>query len=140
MAERARFALPSATVMVVRERRAHPRYRLWVPARLEGDEQPSRLAVGHDMSQKGSLLVTMVELSPGDRVRLFVRIPPTGEGEEQEIAARVLRVEVNDADPHGLWPYRVAVEFDEPSPELEELLRSHSEVLEGVADSSEQTE
>ena len=122
-----------------KERRAHPRYRLWLPARIEGDEHDSRLAIGHDMSQSGSLLVTRQQLQTGAHVRIFVRIPPDGD-DEYAISARVVRVEPNDADPEGLWPTRVAVEFDEPEPEVERLLRSHSECLEGVADASEQTE
>ena len=121
------------------DRRAHPRYRLWLPARIEGDDQPSRLAIGHDVSQTGSLLVTRQQLAMGQQVRIFVRIPPDGE-DEVAVRARVVRVEPNDADPEGLWPTRVAVEFDQPYPEIETLLRSHSECLEGVADASEQSE
>jgi hypothetical protein len=123
--------------MVDNERRAHHRFRLWIPARIEGEDRPSRLAVGHDMSQKGSLLVTRSKLHAGERVRLFLRIPPHGDV-EQQIAARVLRTEENSADPEGLWPYRVAVEFDQPYPEVEELLREHSEYIEGVAESGRQ--
>jgi len=119
------------------ERRAHPRYRLWLPARIEGNDQPTRLAVGHDMSQKGSLLVTRKRVEAGQQVRLFIRVPPDGD-EEYEISARVVRVEANDADPEGLWPFRLAVEFDDIYPELDELLRSHAECLEGLADSGDQ--
>jgi hypothetical protein len=125
--------------MVDNERRAHHRYRLWIPARIEGEDRPSRLAVGHDMSQKGSLLVTRSKLAAGERVQLFLRIPPHGE-EEHRIAARVLRIEENVADPEGLWPFRVAVEFDQPYPEVEELLRQHSEYIESVAESGRQGE
>ena len=91
------------------------------------------------MSQKGSALVTRCLLQPGERVKLFLRIPPNGEA-EQQIAARVLRTEKNDADPDGLWPYRVAVEFDQPYPELEDLLLRHSEYIEGLAESGQQGE
>ena len=123
--------------MADNERRAHPRFRLWLPARIEGDDQPTRLAVGHDMSQKGSLLVTRQRLQAGQQVRIFLRVPPSGD-DEHEISARVVRVEANDADPEGLWPYRLAVEFDDSYPELEKLLRDHAECLEGMADSSAQ--
>jgi len=125
--------------MSVNERRAHQRYRLWIPARIEGEDRPSRLAVGHDMSQKGSLMVTRSKLLAGEHVRLFLRIPPDGD-EEQEIAARVLRIGANDADPNGLWPFQIAVEFDHPVPGVEELLRRHSEFMEGMADSGEQSD
>lgn len=126
--------------MTADERRAHARYRLWLPARIEGEQGPTRVAVGHDVSQGGTMLVTRGELTPGQSVRLHIRIPPTEDGQEHVIAARVLRVDANDADPHGLWPYRVALEFDEPDPEIEATLRAHAECVEGVADASEQTD
>ncbi len=120
------------------ERRIHHRYKLWVPARIEGVDAPrSRLAVGHDMSQTGSLMVTSDERKVGEEIKLFVRIPPDSDSEHL-ICARVIRCEVNDADPNGLWPYRIAVAFEQPEPELEELLRSHSEVLTGLSDAGEQ--
>jgi len=116
------------------ERRIHDRYRLWIPARIEGEGEPSRLAVGHDMSQKGSLMVTNVELEVGQNIVLFVCVPPES-GEERKINARVVRCEPNNADPNGLWPYQIAVEFDQPDPELEKLLRDHPEVMESLAES-----
>ncbi|MBW2527347.1 MAG: PilZ domain-containing protein [Deltaproteobacteria bacterium] len=119
------------------ERRAHPRFRLWLPARIEGEDQPTRLAVGHDMSQKGSLLVTRQRLREGQQVRLFIRVPPGGD-DEHEISATVVRVEANDADPEGLWPFRLALEFDDTYPQLEKLLRDHADLLEGVAESGDQ--
>lgn len=91
------------------------------------------------MSQSGSALVTRQRLTKGQQVKIFVRFPPDGD-EEHAISATVVRVEPNEADPEGLWPLRVAVEFDHAYPELEKLLRSHAECLEGVADTSEWTE
>jgi hypothetical protein len=118
------------------DRRHHRRFRLWLPARIEGEE--SQLAVGHDMSQTGSLLVTSAVLAVGDRVRIYLRIPPDDEGEEIEIAARVVRCEPNPEDPQGLWPVAVAVEFEEEAPRLERLLREHLTVVQGMSDAGEQ--
>ncbi len=121
-----------------KERRIHHRYKLWVPTRIEGADAPrSRLAVGHDMSQTGSLMVTSDERKVGEQIKLFIRVPPDSE-EEQVICARVIRCEVNDADPNGLWPYRIAVAFEQAEPEFEELLRSHSQMLTGLTDAGEQ--
>ena len=120
-----------------KERRLHDRYRLWLPARIEGADDKLQLAVGHDMSQKGSLLVTDVELSVGAEIVLFIRVPPDSE-EERRFEARVLRCDRNDVDPDGLWPYRLAVEFNQADPNLDELLRGHVQMLEGVAESGEQ--
>lgn len=120
-----------------KERRLHDRYRLWLPARIAGADDRVQLAVGHDMSQKGSLLVTDVELQVGADIVLHVQIPPEA-GDERRMEARVVRCDRNDADPNGLWPYRIAVEFTKADPGLEKELRSHVEVLQGVAESGEQ--
>ncbi|MBI4699631.1 MAG: PilZ domain-containing protein [Deltaproteobacteria bacterium] len=121
----------------MRDKRRYQRFRLWLPARLEGEGGQTRLAVGHDMSQKGSLLVTSGQLEVGAPVTLHVSIPPEG-GQERPIHARIVRVEPNTKDPEGLWPYRVAVEFVDAAPELEDLLREQAANLEGLTDKSEQ--
>lgn len=114
-------------------RRMHDRFRLWLPARIEGGDE-TRLAVGHDMSQKGSLLVTHGALEVGADIELFVRIPPTA-SEEIKVVATVLRCEPNEADPEGLWPFQIAVEFRDADPSLEALLREQAQHLDGLADS-----
>jgi hypothetical protein len=106
------------------ERRLHTRFRLWLPTRIEGGEGEARLAIGHDISQKGSLLVTRDELPVGAEIVLHVHIPPDGQ-EEQQIAARVVRCGPNMADPEGLWPIQIAVEFDHADPAIEKLVREH---------------
>lgn len=118
------------------DRRNHPRFRLWLPARLEAGGDV-RLAVGHDMSQGGSLLVTSRALDVGARVKLVFTIPPN-EGTELALEGEVLRCESNAQDPDGLWPYQIALAFERMAPELENLLREHSAVVEGVAEASEQ--
>jgi hypothetical protein len=110
------------------ERRVHPRYRLWLPARLESSAG-EELAVGHDLSQKGSLLVTDAKLEVGDHLTMVVKLPPT-EDEERHIGCTILRCEHNDADPEGLWPYRIAVVFDEPNPEIDRLVHEHASLFE----------
>lgn len=119
------------------ERRHHRRFRLWLPARIKGGAEDSQLAIGHDMSQVGALLVTSEALSIGDRVRVFVRLPPDST-QEIEIRARVVRCEPNPQDPQGLWPVAVAVEFEDPVPELENLLRDNVDVVESISDAGEQ--
>lgn len=114
------------------ERREHDRYRLWLPARIEGKGTTPHLAVGHDMSQGGSLLVTDTKLEVGTSIKVHVRIPPDAE-DERILNAKVLRCTKNPADPDSLWPYQIAVAFEEVDPELEELLREHMAVLEGMA-------
>ena len=118
------------------ERRNHYRYKLWVPARIQAGGA-AKLAIGHDMSQTGALLVSRSKVEPGTAVSLYVRVPPDSE-QEFHLTAQVVRSERNDADPNGLWPYRIAVRFDENSPELEALLRTGSKLLEGLSADSEQ--
>lgn len=114
------------------ERREHDRYRLWLPARIEGEGTKPHLAVGHDMSQGGFLLVTDTEVAVGAPIKVHVRIPVDAE-DERVLDATVLRCTNNPADPDSLWPYQVAVAFTEAVPELDELLREHMAVLEGLA-------
>lgn len=119
------------------ERRLHDRYRLWLPARIEGGgNTDTTLAVGHDMSQGGSLFVTNAKLEVGVHIKVHVRIPPDT-GDERVLGATVLRCTDNPADPDSLWPFEVAVAFDDAEPELEDLLREHLAVLEGMAEAGE---
>lgn len=119
------------------DRRLHDRYRLWLPARIEGGgKADTTLAVGHDMSQGGSLLVTNAKLDVGVHIKVHVRIPPDAE-DVRVLGATVLRCSQNPADPDSLWPFEVAVRFDDPDPELEHLLREHMAVLEGMAESGD---
>lgn len=81
------------------------------------------MAVSHDTSQKGIQLATATPLDVGAMVMVTFRVPPDG-GLERRVKGRVIRVEQNVDDPYGLWPQKVAVEFDEQHPDLENLLES----------------
>lgn len=110
------------------ERRLHERYRAWLPAQIGGESVEMQLAIGHDMSQGGALLVTRTELAVGDEIVLEVQVPP-GEGQVHQITGKVLRSAPNEADPEGLWPFQIAVAFDKAMPELEEALEDHLDQL-----------
>ena len=120
------------------DRRQFPRYRLWLPARIDAG-QGAQLAVGHDMSRTGVLLVTGEALEVGREVVLLLTLPPTGE-QERSVRARIVRLEPNDADPHGLWPFRVGVEFLEQDETIETLVRDCPEIVEGRSGSDQQGE
>jgi hypothetical protein len=102
------------------ERRAQ-RYTVWLPIRVE--ELPEGMAVTHNASGCGLLVVTASALDVGWPVSVTMRVPPDGDT-EKSVHGRVVRVELNDEDPDGMWPHRLAVEFDHPVPELEELLKN----------------
>ena len=115
----------------------HDRFRLWLPAQIDGVGEETLLAIGHDMSQKGSMMVVGEAIDVGTSLVVNVKIPPDGD-ETLTLKATVLRCEANEADPQGMWRHRVALEFDEASPRLEELLREHMQHLEGMAETGEQ--
>ncbi len=111
-----------------KERRLHHRFKTWLPAQIEGEEVSMQLAIGHDMSQKGALIVTRDELEIGAEIALNLCIPPDG-GEERTLTGTVVRSRPNRADPEGLWPFEAAVEFDEAVPGIEQLLEDTIEQL-----------
>jgi hypothetical protein len=69
-------------------------------------------------------MATASTLEVGATVNITFHLPPNGE-QTRTVAGRVVRVEVNQEDPHGMWPNRIAVEFDAPDPELEPILAQY---------------
>jgi hypothetical protein len=100
------------------ERRSQ-RYTVWLPIRIE--ELEEGMAVSHNASGRGILLVTAANLEVGSTVKIVVQFPPDGPPEKR-LTGRVVRVEQNREDPGGLWPHRVALAFDEPVDDLEHAL------------------
>lgn len=86
--------------------------------------------MSHNVSGRGMLLVTATTLEVGAHVGIVVQFPTEGTP-EKKLSGRVVRVEPNGDDPEGLWPHRMAVEFDEPVAELEKALASLAEA--GIA-------
>ena len=104
--------------------RRDPRFVLWLPVRVE--ELSEGMAVTHNASGRGALIVTASVLDVGSPVTITFAIPPDG-NEEKTVHGRVVRVEPNRDDPEGLWRHRLAVEFDEPVPDLEAVLTQLSD-------------
>lgn len=102
------------------ERRAQ-RYTVWLPVRIAELEEGH--AVSHNVSDRGMLLVSATKLDVGATVTIVVQIPPEGTVEKR-VQGRVVRVEANRDDPNGMWPHRMAVEFDHPVPEIEAALHA----------------
>ena len=101
------------------ERRSHHRRCVWLPAKVE--ELEAGLAVTHDVSPTGVMMVAASTLELGAPVSITFQIPPAGQT-EHHVTGRVVRVEPNESDPQGIWPYRIAVAFDGEAPELEALV------------------
>lgn len=101
------------------ERRVHRRRPFWLPVMV--DQLEESFAVSHDASDSGLLLVCNRKLAAGATVSLRFSVPPGGIV-ELNVTARVVRVTHNDEDPDGIWPFKMAVQFEHPVPQLEEYL------------------
>ena len=89
------------------------------------------LAISRDVSSRGMQLSAATDLEPGSRVTISFRILPDDE-EMRFVEGKVVRVEDNTDDPDGLWPLRIAVEFDEPVPDLERQLADAADSKRGA--------
>lgn len=96
------------------ERRA-PRYTVWLPVTVE--ELEEGVAVGHDASARGIAMVTASRLHVGASVTVHLQLSPEAPS-ERVVKGHVVRVEQNTEDPDGLWPHRLAIEFEEADPEV----------------------
>jgi len=102
------------------ERRGAKRHALWVPIQVEAGSDIQMLAVSQNISFSGVLVAVGAKLDEGARVTLTLEIPT--EDRARELGGEIVRVEVNEEDPDGLWRYRLAIRFDEDVPELEPVL------------------
>ena len=102
------------------EHRKNARYDIWLPVRI--DSLKEGVCVSHNASKNGMMVVTASKLPIGSEVTLAFKLPPDNDV-EHEVQGKVVRVSENAQDPQGLWPYALAVEFEEVIPELESLLQ-----------------
>ncbi|MCA9593248.1 MAG: PilZ domain-containing protein [Myxococcales bacterium] len=101
-------------------RRTNERYQVWLPVKV--DSLREGIAITHDASASGALVMTASTVDEGATIELAVRMPDSEV--PKRITGRVVRVESNPDDPNGLWPHRMAIAFDEPVPELEWVVGS----------------
>lgn len=101
------------------ERRDNERRVVWVPLEVDSEASDKALAVSKNISEGGALMVTGQAPEVGSQVTLRF-----GAGDDvRELVGKVVRIEPNDADPRGLWPYRLAIELDESIPDVEQFAR-----------------
>lgn len=93
--------------MAESDRRAAERVEAIVVLQLDSE---GRYGVTRDVSERGILLATRGEFQVDDRLEVVV----FGKGESLKRKARVVRVE--KLAPTEEWPFRVAMELDEPFP------------------------
>jgi hypothetical protein len=101
-------------------RRDAERYQVWIPVKV--DQLREGIAITHDASTRGALILTASKLEPGSPVEISLKLPENDV--PRRVTGRVVRVEENTNDPHGLWPHRMAVEFDEAVTDLEWVIGS----------------
>jgi hypothetical protein len=103
------------------ESRERKRFTVWFPMKVGGPEGPESVAVSRNVSTKGLLMAAASQLEAGKSITVTFRLAGH-DGSERTVQGKIIRTEPNSDDPDGLWPYRVAVQFEEPQEELEPLL------------------
>jgi hypothetical protein len=98
------------------ENRRSRRVKTWFPVRMRHGERRNT-AVAKDVSSRGILLAARRQLEPGSEVHVSLHLDPEA-GAPRLVHGRVVRNEPNANDPGGLWPYKVAIEFDQADPDL----------------------
>ncbi len=104
-------------------RRTNDRFEVWLPVKV--DALREGIAITHDASSTGALMLTASTLDEGAPIEVAIKLP--GQDVPKRVTGRVVRVEDNKEDPHGLWPHRMAIEFDEAVPELEWVVGSSAQ-------------
>lgn len=92
--------------------------------RLEGEGPQGWLAMSRNVSSTGVLAATAKILAVGQPVSVSFTVAPGME--PLKLQGTIVRVMLNAEDRSGMWPHRVAVEFDEEVPELEMLVEADS--------------
>ncbi|MFI5305707.1 MAG: PilZ domain-containing protein [Polyangiales bacterium] len=98
------------------QRRSHGRYQIWFPVRVTGSDVDG-IAVNRNISATGMLVGLSTRLEVGAAVELRFSVPAATEP-ERILRGKVVRIEPNTEDPDGMFPYRMAVAFDDPDPAL----------------------
>lgn len=81
------------------------------------------MGISHNTSVSGILIAAATTLAEGSAVTVTFK-PTHGAADERKVAGRVIRVTDNSEDPFGIWPHRIAIEFDEVQPDLARVLEA----------------
>jgi hypothetical protein len=92
---------------------------VWFPIAVQSSIGEG-IAISYDVSSGGLLMACPGKLEAGAAVTVKFRIDASAP--EQEVRGKVVRVEKNQNDEDGPWRWRIAVEFEQPVPEVEALL------------------
>src|SRR5262249_55399059 len=82
-------------------------------------------AVCLDASSGGLSIASSGPLAVGAELKISFRVAP--EEADRVAVGRVVRIEPRSDNPREVWTHRIAIEFVEPQPELEQLFKQRSE-------------
>jgi hypothetical protein len=109
-----------------RNRRGQERHTAWFPVRLDAEELGECMGVTKNVSERGVLLCSAEKFVVGAPVTIEVHLEP-GRQEPRRVPGTIVRLTPNEEDPAGLWPYKMAVEFDDPDPVVVHHLEADDE-------------
>jgi Tfp pilus assembly protein PilZ len=102
------------------EARKHRRRPVWLPIGIDGEGRPNRIGVSRDASMSGVLISTGSRFKVGESVTLRIRL--SGTGGEIHAKGRVVRVDQETGPAAHSWPFRIAVNLEEPVSALQEVI------------------
>jgi hypothetical protein len=114
--------------MTATEKRFYQRYKIWFPVTLHlGDKEV--WAICRDASPGGVLLSAALPIEVGAHVKAYFKVTPKSKA-ERAIEAKVVRQEDSVGELMLAFPFRTALEFAQPVPDLlDELARFSDTVL-----------
>lgn len=111
----------------VREKRSYQRYEISFPVTVVHGKREV-WAICRDASSGGFLLSSESPIDVGAKVKARFKVSPRSRA-ERSVAAVVVRQEASVGDPMLAFPYRAALEFSEPVPDLLDELARFSDTL-----------
>lgn len=105
------------------ERRIGLRHFVCFPAQVEAPTHGKRVAMIHDLSVTGAMLVVRATLEVGDLVSLALHVSGDASSRSREAHAHVVRVEPLAPEERSLWSHRIAVQFEQPLTDFETEIR-----------------
>jgi hypothetical protein len=110
--------------MTPSERRIAVRHFACFPAHIERPDGDKRVAMIHDLSVSGALLVVRADLASGEAVSLKLHVSGDPDSRTRSTHARVVRTEALEPTDRALWSHRVAVQFDAPLTDFEPEIKA----------------
>lgn len=100
-------------------------------------DHPEAVALIHDISSSGALLLTREQCRPREQLELEIQAGGGAEGPTLTTRASVIRCEPISYS--ELWRYQIAVQFNEPLTSGDEQLDSLAKLIERVSRASKAT-